>query len=77
MFAPPWPPELRAEREALSLIHWLRDQAKPQSEWLAAIAADQTLTELRRGGPTRPPIRPRMEAVGWDSVPTVLPGRNM
>ena len=37
--------ELRAEREALSLIHSLRDQDKPQSEWLAAIAADQTLTE--------------------------------
>ena len=54
--------ELRAEREALSQIHSLRDQDKPQSEWLAAIAADQTLTELRCGGPTRPPIRPRMEA---------------
>ena len=54
----------------------LRDQDKPQTEWLAAIASDQTLTELRRGGPTRPPIRPRMEAVGWDSVPTVLHGRN-
>ena len=39
----------------------LRDQDKPQTEWLAAIAADQTLTEFRRGGPTRPPIRPRME----------------
>ena len=37
--------ELRAEREALSLIHSLRDQDKPQSEWLAAIAADQTLTK--------------------------------
>jgi WD40 repeat protein len=43
--ARPWTPELRAEREALSLIHWLRDQDKPQSEWLDAIAADQTLTE--------------------------------
>ena len=43
--ARPWTPKLRAEREALSLIHWLRDQDKPQSEWLAAIAADQTLTE--------------------------------
>jgi hypothetical protein len=32
-------------REALSLIHWLRDQAKPQSEWLDTIAADQSLTE--------------------------------
>ena len=43
--ARPWTSELRAEREALSLIHWLRDQAKPQSEWLDAIATDQTLTE--------------------------------
>jgi WD40 repeat protein len=41
----PWTPKLRAEREALSLIHWLRDQDKPQSEWLDAIAADQSLTE--------------------------------
>ena len=43
--ARPWTPELRAEHEALSLIHSLRDQAKPQSEWLDAIAADQTLTK--------------------------------
>ncbi len=42
------------QREALSLIHWLRDQDKPQSEWLDAIAADQNLTEFRRGGPTCP-----------------------
>ena len=54
----------------------LRDQVAAPSEWLAAIAADQTLTELRRGEPTRPSIRPRMEAVGWDSVPTELRGRN-
>ena len=38
-------PELRAEREALSLIHFLRDQGQPQSEWLAALSADQTLSE--------------------------------
>ncbi len=36
---------LRAEREALSLIQFLRDQGQPQSEWLAAIAAGQTITE--------------------------------
>ena len=47
----------------MSLIHWLRDQDKPPSEWLAAIAVDQTLTELRRGGPTRSPIHSRMDAV--------------
>ena len=41
----PWTPELRAEREALSLIHFLRDQGQPQSEWLAALSADQTLSE--------------------------------
>ena len=38
-----------------------RAQGQSPIECLAAIAADQTLTELRRGGPTRPPIRPRME----------------
>ena len=43
--ARPWTPELRAEREALSLIHFLRDHDKPQAEWLDAIAADQTITE--------------------------------
>ena len=40
-----WTPELRAEREALSLIHFLRDHDKPQSEWLAALSADQTLSD--------------------------------
>ncbi len=35
---------LRAEREALSLIHFLRDQGHPQSEWLDAISSDQTLS---------------------------------
>ena len=40
-----WTPALRAEREALSLIHFLRDQGQPQSEWLAALSADQTLSE--------------------------------
>ena len=43
--ARPWTPELRAEREALSLIHFLRDQGQPQSAWLAALSADQTLSE--------------------------------
>ena len=37
--------ELRAEHEALSLIHFLRDQGQPQSEWLTALSADQTLSE--------------------------------
>ena len=37
--------ELRAEREALSLIHFLRDQGQPQSAWLNAISSDQTLSE--------------------------------
>ena len=36
---------MQAEREALSLIHFLRDQGQPQSEWLDAIAADQTISE--------------------------------
>ena len=65
--ARPWTPELRAEHEALSLIHWLISEDKRQAQemsvvlrtlnalavgpderraqWLAAIAADQTLTE--------------------------------
>ena len=43
--ARPWTLELRAEREALSLIHFLRDQGKAPAEWLDAIAADQTITE--------------------------------
>ena len=43
--ARPWTPELRAEGEALSLIHFLRDQGQPQSAWLAAIAADQTTSD--------------------------------
>ncbi len=33
------------ECEALSLIHSLRAQGQSPIEWLAAIAADQTLTE--------------------------------
>ena len=42
----PWAiDELRAEREALSLIHFLRDQSQPQSAWLADIAADHTISE--------------------------------
>ena len=41
-------PELCAEREALSLIHFLRDQSQPQSEWLNAISSDQTLSEPGR-----------------------------
>ena len=43
--ARPWTPELRAEREALSLIHFLRAHDKPQSEWLNAISSDQTINE--------------------------------
>ena len=46
--ARPWTPELREEREALSLIHFLRDQGQLQAEWLDAIdasAADQTISE--------------------------------
>jgi hypothetical protein len=39
---------LRANREALSLLHFLRDQGQPQSEWLNAISSDQTLSELVR-----------------------------
>ena len=35
---------LRAEREALSLLHFLRDHDKPQSEWLAALSSDPTLS---------------------------------
>ena len=46
--ARPWTPELRAEREALSLLHFLRDHDKPQSEWLNAISSDQTLSEAVR-----------------------------
>ncbi len=48
--ARPWTPELRAEQEALSLIHWLRDQGQAQTAWLDTIAADQTLS---------PPVRDR------------------
>ena len=33
------------EREALSLIHRLRDQRPAPSEWLDAIAANQSLAE--------------------------------
>ena len=43
--ARPWTPELRAEREALNLIHFLRDQSQPQSEWLNAFSSDQTLSD--------------------------------
>ncbi len=38
-------PILNSEVPDPSLLHWLRDQAKPQSEWLDAIATDQILTE--------------------------------
>ena len=43
-----WTAKLRAEREALSLIHYLRDQGQPQSEWPASITADQTLSDAVR-----------------------------
>ena len=42
--ARPWTPELRAEREALSLIHFLRFQGQPQAEWLNALSADDSLS---------------------------------
>ena len=38
-------PTLRAEREALSLIHFLRDQGKARAEWLDAITDDQTISD--------------------------------
>ena len=41
-------PTLRAEREALSLIHFLRAHDQPQSEWLKAISSDQTISESVR-----------------------------
>ena len=37
-----------AEREALSLIHFLRAHDQPQSEWLNAISSDQTISEAVR-----------------------------
>jgi len=43
--ARPWTPELRAERQALSVIRFLQNQNKPQAEWLDAIAANKTLSE--------------------------------
>ncbi len=46
--ARPWTPELRAEQEALSLIHWLRRQDKPRSDWLDVISSDQTISESVR-----------------------------
>ena len=36
---------MRVEREALSLLHILRAQVHPQSECLAALSADQTLSD--------------------------------
>ncbi len=36
---------LRAERESLSLIHFLRAHDQPQSEWLNAISSDETISE--------------------------------
>ena len=52
----PWTPKLRAEREALSQIHFLRDQGQPQSEWFAALSADQTLPpKADRGGSANAP----------------------
>jgi WD40 repeat protein len=42
--ARPWIAELRAEREALSLLHILRAHDQPQSEWLNAISSDQTVS---------------------------------
>ncbi len=38
---------MRAERESPSQLHMLRSQFPPQSECLAALSADQTLSERR------------------------------
>ncbi len=38
-------PEMRSERETLSLIHFMCDQGKVPAEWLDAIAAVRTKTE--------------------------------
>lgn len=48
--ARPWTPELLAERDALSLIHFLQDQgiAKYKSELIREISADQTISEIVR-----------------------------
>ena len=48
--ARPWTPELRAEREALSLIHLLQEQGKGKyrSNLIRAISADQTISEIVR-----------------------------
>ena len=43
--ARPWTPELREEREALCVIHFLRDQGEPQAEWLNILSADDSLSE--------------------------------
>ena len=53
-------PEMRAEREALSLIHFLRDQGQPQSAWLNAITAERTHP------PTRFAIHLRLEIKNWE-----------
>ncbi len=37
--------ELQAKLDALYLIHFLRAQGQPQSAWLAALSADQTISE--------------------------------
>ena len=48
--ARPWTPELRAEREALSLLHILRAHDQPQFRrgGLNTITSDQTLSEAVR-----------------------------
>ncbi len=46
--ARPWTPVLRAEQEARSLIHFLRDQGQDQEKWPNAIISDQTISETVR-----------------------------
>lgn len=47
--ARPWTPDLRIDTEARGLIHFLRSQDKTHQEWLDAITADQTISDVVRG----------------------------
>ena len=40
-----WSPDLQQEREALSLIYFLRDQGQPSSEWRHILSEDSSLSE--------------------------------
>jgi len=46
--ARPWTQELRDEREAVSLIQFLRNQGKAMGEWPEAITTNQTISESVR-----------------------------